>query len=46
MSASPVDTHDLGHGPMIMGITWTVTAIAIFAVILRILVRKEVKSLG
>jgi hypothetical protein len=42
----PVNTNDLGHGPVIMGITWTITALAIFAVILRMYVRKELKSIG
>ncbi len=36
----PVNPDDLGHGPLIVGITWAATGIAIIAVALRFYVRK------
>lgn len=47
MFPPPVNPNDLGRGPMIVGLTWTFTILAMTAVALRIYVRKTVtKALG
>ncbi|KAF2269979.1 integral membrane protein [Lojkania enalia] len=40
----PVNPDDLGRGPMIMGLTWTFTSLAIVAVVLRFYVRIKLAS--
>lgn len=41
----PVNPHNQGRGPMIIGISWTVTGIAIVFVALRVYLRKTLKRL-
>ncbi|GAB1314338.1 hypothetical protein MFIFM68171_04548 [Madurella fahalii] len=38
----PVNPNDLGRGPMVMGITWTFTGLAVITTGLRLYVRKHV----
>lgn len=40
----PVNPDDLGRGPMIMGLTWTFTALAVIAVSLRFYLRSKLSS--
>ncbi|KAI1097617.1 hypothetical protein F4804DRAFT_327117 [Jackrogersella minutella] len=38
----PVNPNDLGRGPMVMGLTWTFTGLAIITTLLRLYVRKQI----
>ena len=38
----PIDQGNLGRGPMIMGLTWTFTALAAIAATIRLIVRQKV----
>jgi hypothetical protein len=44
-SIPPVNPDDLGRGPMIMGITWTFTILAMMAVCLRFYLRLKISKL-
>lgn len=37
----PKNPNDLGRGPMVMGLTWTFTSLAITTTLLRLYVRKR-----
>jgi dolichyl-phosphate-mannose--protein O-mannosyl transferase len=38
----PINPDDLGRGPMIIGLTWSFTGLAVIAVLLRLYIRKKV----
>jgi hypothetical protein len=37
----PIDRNNLGRGPMVVGVTWIFTAVAIAVVGLRFIIRKK-----
>ncbi|KAI1386130.1 uncharacterized protein F4822DRAFT_431003 [Hypoxylon trugodes] len=38
----PVNPNDLGRGPMVMGLTWALTGLALVTTLLRLYVRKQI----
>jgi hypothetical protein len=45
-SSPPVNPNDLGRGPLVIGVLWALTSLAVLVVAARLYLRKVIGALG